>query len=123
MGQRVGLQIISSAMPPPEGCIYSDRLVSPAGFPFKDRWGERGRGPVWRTIFTKQVVGIQYSVPLCLTLAGSIPRALRSFAYSILVRLLGLLTGETSVSQLRLENAVLRHQVRVLWGPEIRSDR
>jgi hypothetical protein len=70
-------------------------------------------------------VGIQYSVPLCLTLAGSIPRALRSFAYSILVRLLGLLTGETSVSQLRLENAVLRHQVRVLRRtvrrPELRD--
>ena len=39
---------------------------------------------------------------------------MRSFAYSTLDRLVGLLTGETSVSQLQLENAVLRHQVRVL---------
>jgi putative transposase len=60
-----------------------------------------------------------------LTLVGSIRRALRSFAYSILVRLVGFLTGETSVSQLQLENAVLRHQVRVLRRtvrrPELRD--
>jgi putative transposase len=60
-----------------------------------------------------------------LTLVGSIRRALRSFAYSILVRLVGFLTGETSVSQLQLENAVLRHEVRVLRRtvrrPELRD--
>jgi transposase InsO family protein len=39
---------------------------------------------------------------------------LRSFTYFLLVRLVGLLTGRGSVSQLQLENAVLRHQVRVL---------
>jgi putative transposase len=32
----------------------------------------------------------------------------------VIVRLLGVLTGRGSVSQLQLENAVLRHQVRVL---------
>jgi transposase len=70
-------------------------------------------------------VGVENSVPLSLTLVGSIRRALRSFAYSILVRLVGFLTGETSVSQLQLENAVLRHQVRVLRRtvrrPELRD--
>jgi putative transposase len=45
---------------------------------------------------------------------GSIPRALRSFAYFVLVRLVRGLTGRGSVSQLQLENAVLRHQVKVL---------
>jgi hypothetical protein len=39
---------------------------------------------------------------------------LRSFAYFVLVRLVGVLTGRGSVSQLQLENAVLRHQVKVL---------
>jgi Polysaccharide deacetylase len=39
---------------------------------------------------------------------------LGSFIYFILVRLIGVLTGRGSESQLRLENAVLRHQVRVL---------
>ena len=45
---------------------------------------------------------------------GSIRRDLRSFAYFVLIRLIGVLTGRGSVSQLQLENAVLRHQVRVL---------
>jgi hypothetical protein len=49
-----------------------------------------------------------------LTPVGSIPRALRSFLYFVLVRLVGVLTGRGSVSQLQLENAVLRHQVKVL---------
>ena len=49
-----------------------------------------------------------------MTLAGSIPHALRSFVYFMLVRLVGVLTGRGSVSQLQLENAVLRHQVKVL---------
>ena len=39
---------------------------------------------------------------------------MRSFAYFLLVRLVGLFTARGSVSQLQLENAVLRHQVRVL---------
>ncbi len=39
---------------------------------------------------------------------------MRSFAYFVLVRLVRGLTGRGSVSQLQLENAVLRHQVRVL---------
>jgi len=39
---------------------------------------------------------------------------LRSFVYFVLVRLLGLFAGRGSVSQLQLENAVLRHQVKVL---------
>jgi transposase InsO family protein len=39
---------------------------------------------------------------------------LGSFIYFILVRLIGVLTGRGSESQLQLENAVLRHQVRVL---------
>jgi hypothetical protein len=39
---------------------------------------------------------------------------LRSFLYFVLVRLVGALTGRASVAQLQLENAVLRHQVKVL---------
>jgi putative transposase len=39
---------------------------------------------------------------------------LRSFAYFLLVRLVGLFTARGSVPQPQLENAVLRHQVRVL---------
>jgi len=39
---------------------------------------------------------------------------LRSFVYLVLVRLVGVLTGRGNVSQLQLENAVLRHQVMVL---------
>jgi transposase len=39
---------------------------------------------------------------------------LRSFAYFVLVRLIGVLTGHGSLSQLQLENAVLRHQMKVL---------
>jgi hypothetical protein len=39
---------------------------------------------------------------------------LGSFAYFVLVRLVGLLTGSRSMAQLQLENAALRHQVRVL---------
>ena len=39
---------------------------------------------------------------------------MRSFAYSILVRLVGLLTGETSVSQLQLENAVLAAEIPII---------
>lgn len=39
---------------------------------------------------------------------------MRTFAYLVLVRLLGVLTDRGSVSQLQLENAALRHQVRVL---------
>jgi len=50
---------------------------------------------------------------------------LRSFAYFVLVRLVGLLTGRGSVSQLQLENAVLRHQAQVLRRtvrrPELRD--
>ena len=42
------------------------------------------------------------------------PRALGSFLYFVLVRLVAVLTGRGSVSQLQLENAVLRHQVKVL---------
>jgi transposase len=39
---------------------------------------------------------------------------LRSFLYLVLVRLVGVLTGRGSMAQLQLENAVLRHQVKVL---------
>jgi putative transposase len=39
---------------------------------------------------------------------------LRSFVYFVLVRVIGVLTGRGSASQLQLENAVLRHQVKVL---------
>jgi hypothetical protein len=39
---------------------------------------------------------------------------LRSFIYFVLVRGIRVLTGRGSVSQLQLENAVLRHQVKVL---------
>jgi hypothetical protein len=39
---------------------------------------------------------------------------LRSLVYFVLVRLLGVLSRRGSVSQLQLENAVLRHQVKVL---------
>jgi len=50
---------------------------------------------------------------------------LRSFAYFVIVRLLGVFTGRGSVSQLQLENAVLRHQVKVLRRtvrrPELRD--
>jgi putative transposase len=50
---------------------------------------------------------------------------LRSFVYLVLVRLVGVLTGRGSVSQLWLENAVLRHQVKVLrrsvHRPELRD--
>lgn len=42
------------------------------------------------------------------------PRALGLLIYFILVRLIGVLTGRGSESQLQLENAVFRHQVRVL---------
>jgi hypothetical protein len=62
----------------------------------------------------RQPVGLQNSVPRPIDGAGSIPRALRSFAYFVFVRLIGVLTGHGSVSQLQLENAVLRHQVKVL---------
>ena len=60
-----------------------------------------------------------------MTLVGSIPRALRSFTYFVLARLVGLLTGDGRVSQLQLENAVLRHQVKILRRtvrrPELRD--
>jgi putative transposase len=60
-----------------------------------------------------------------LTLVGSIPRALRSFAYFVLVRLVRLFAGGRAVAQLELENAVLRHQVKVLrrsvHRPELRD--
>jgi putative transposase len=60
-----------------------------------------------------------------LTLVGTIRRALRSFAYIVLVRLIGSLTRHGRVSQLQLENAVLRHQVHVLRRtvrrPELRD--
>jgi transposase len=50
---------------------------------------------------------------------------LASFLYFVLVRLVGVLTGRSSVSQLQLENAVLRHQVKVLrrsvHRPELRD--
>lgn len=50
---------------------------------------------------------------------------MRSFAYFVLVRLLGVLTRRGGVSQLHLENAVLRHQVEVLRRtvrrPELRD--
>jgi putative transposase len=39
---------------------------------------------------------------------------LRSFIYFVLVRGIGVLSGRGSMSQLQLENAVLRHQVKVL---------
>jgi hypothetical protein len=46
-------------------------------------------------------------------------------AYFVLVRLVGLLTGRGSVSQLQLENAVLHHQLKVLRRtvrrPELRD--
>jgi putative transposase len=50
---------------------------------------------------------------------------LPSFTYFVLVRLVRLFTGRGSVSQLQLENAVLRHQLRVLrrsvGRPELRD--
>src|SRR6266542_1482379 len=39
---------------------------------------------------------------------------MRSFIYFVLVRGIGVLSGRGSMSQLQLENAVLRHQVKVL---------
>jgi hypothetical protein len=39
---------------------------------------------------------------------------LRFFIHFVLVRGIGVLTGGESMSQLQLENAVLRHQVKVL---------
>ena len=60
-----------------------------------------------------------------MTLVGSIPRALRSFAYFVLVRLVRLFAGRRVITQLELENAVLRHQVKVLRRtvrrPELRD--
>jgi putative transposase len=47
---------------------------------------------------------------------------LRSFIYFVLVRGIGVLTGQGSVSQLQLENAVLRHQVKVLRRTVRRPD-
>ncbi|HYT79444.1 MAG TPA: hypothetical protein VEQ37_09345, partial [Actinomycetota bacterium] len=50
---------------------------------------------------------------------------MRSFAYFVLVRLVGALAGGGKVSQLQFENAVLRHQVKVLRRsvsrPELRD--
>jgi hypothetical protein len=37
----------------------------------------------------------------------------QSFVHFVLVRVIGVLTGGGSVSQLQLENAALRHQVKV----------
>src|SRR6266540_7020828 len=48
--------------------------------------------------------------------------SLRAFFYFVLVRLVGVVTGRGSVSQLQLENAVLRHQVRVLRRTVPRPD-
>jgi putative transposase len=49
----------------------------------------------------------------------------QSFIYFVLVRVIGVLTGGGSVSQLQLENAALRHQVKVLRRtvrrPELRD--
>jgi hypothetical protein len=39
---------------------------------------------------------------------------LRSFAYFVLIRLVGVFTRGGSVSELQLENAVLRHQLKIL---------
>jgi transposase InsO family protein len=47
---------------------------------------------------------------------------LRSFIYYVLVRMIGVLTGGGSVAQLQLENAVLRHQVRILRRTVRRPD-
>jgi hypothetical protein len=47
---------------------------------------------------------------------------LRSFIYFVLVRGIGVLTRRGSVSQLQLENAVLRHQVKVLRRTVRRPD-
>ena len=65
-------------------------------------------------VWASSPVRLQNSVPSLLTLVGTIRRALRSFAYFVLVRLIGSLTRRGRVSQLQLENAVLRHQVKVL---------
>jgi hypothetical protein len=50
---------------------------------------------------------------------------LRSFAYFVLVRLVRLFAGRRVITQLELENAVLRHQVKVLrrtvHRPELRD--
>jgi hypothetical protein len=50
---------------------------------------------------------------------------LGSFVYFVLVRFVGALTGRRRASQLELENAVLRHQVKVLRRtvrrPELRD--
>jgi hypothetical protein len=50
---------------------------------------------------------------------------LRSFTYFVLDRLVGLLAGRGRVSQLQLENTVLRHQVKILRRtvrrPELRD--
>lgn len=50
---------------------------------------------------------------------------MQSFIYFVLVRVIGVLTGGGSVSQLQLENAALRHQVKVLRRtvrrPELRD--
>jgi putative transposase len=47
---------------------------------------------------------------------------LRSFTYFVLVRLMGVLAGRGRASQLQLENAVLRHQVKVLRRSVRRPD-
>jgi transposase InsO family protein len=47
---------------------------------------------------------------------------LRSLFYFVLVRLVGVLIGRGSVSELQLENAVLRHQLRVLRRTVRRPD-
>lgn len=47
---------------------------------------------------------------------------MRSFVYFVLVRLIGAITGRGRVSQLQLENAVLRHQVSILRRTVRRPD-
>ena len=46
---------------------------------------------------------------------------MQSFVYFVLVRVIGVLTGGGSVSQLQLENDALRHQVKVLRRTELRD--
>jgi putative transposase len=46
----------------------------------------------------------------------------RSFVYFVLVRLIGAITGRGRVSQLQLENALLRHQVSILRRTVRRPD-
>ena len=106
-----------------------DQVRGPAGQARRARAGP-ARGPAWwvdiRGAKVRNLCGVVRRTPARSlwgtktgsapewTVAGSIPGVLRSFAYFVLVRIIGVLTRRGNVSQLQHENAVLRHQVRIL---------